>query len=227
MIEEIRAVMVFEYRRYMRARVFWSSLLGSTAISLFGALAFYVGYEYLPDALMMSLLLLATLGGVGTLILFQAMSLGEALFDDAVDGRALPDLWLTGMAPLSIVLGRWLFAGFSTLLTLVAVAPALWLGARAGNLNLMTLTGTLLIFWLSVMRLLPEQFLVKIQGHRAQLLGWTQSESAGFGGAGILLAFSLAAFYFWQGVAGGIGALPPMPVFLFSPPLVMFEAHRT
>ncbi|MFN7017178.1 MAG: hypothetical protein ACK4P5_08460, partial [Fimbriimonadales bacterium] len=61
-MEEIRAVMVFEYRRYMRARVFWSRLLANTAIGSIGALAFYVGNEYLPDALMMSLLLLAMLG---------------------------------------------------------------------------------------------------------------------------------------------------------------------
>ncbi len=226
MIEEIRAVMVFEYRRYMRARVFWLLLLGSTAIGLIGALAFYVGNEYVSDALTMSLLLLATLVGLGALILIQVLSLGDALFDDAVDGRALPDLWLTGMSPLSLILGRWLFAGFYTLLTLVAVAPALWLGARAGGVSLMMLMGTLLLFWLSVMRLLPEMFLVKIRGRRAQLLGWTDSEVVGEGAAGFLLALSLAVFYFWQAVLGGISLPPAMPVLLFSPPLVMLEAHR-
>lgn len=225
MMEEIRAVMVFEYRRYMRARVFWSRLLANTAIGSIGALAFYVGNEYLPDALMMSLLLLAMLGLLGMLILFQVMSLGDALFDDAVEGRALPDLWLTGMSPLSLILGRWLFAGFYALFSLVAFAPALWLGARAGGVSLVMLMGTLLIVWLSVVRLLPELFLVKIQARRAQLQGWTDSAVVGEGTAGPSLAFMLAVFYFWL-VFGGMDVPPAMPVFLLSPPLAMFEAHR-
>lgn len=227
MIEEIRAVLLFEYRRYMRARAFWSRLLWTVGISMAAALAFYVGGVYLPDALVVNILLIGVLVGLSALILFQVTPLGDALFDDAADGRALPDLWLTGMSPLSLVLGRWLFAGFYALFTLVAVAPAIWLGARAGGLNLTLLAGALLLFWLSVMRMLPELFLVKILRRRAQLQGWTPSDASGEGAAGISLTLLIVAFYFWQTIAGAGSAPPPMPVFLFSPPLTLFEAHRT
>lgn len=226
MIEEIRAVLLFEYRRYMRARVFWKGLLWKTAFSLVAALAFYVGYAYEPNSPIISILPWLALVGLGAVILFQMLSLGAALFDDAVEGRALPDLWLTGMTPLSLVLGRWLFAGFYVLLTLVALAPALWLGALACRISMATLTSALLVFWLSVMRLLPELFLASVQQRRAQLLGWADSEGSSGGGEGTTLTLLLVMFYFWLMAFGAFGVPPAMPVFLFAPPLALIETHR-
>ncbi|RMH05731.1 MAG: hypothetical protein D6697_11975 [Armatimonadetes bacterium] len=224
MIQEICAVLLFEYRRYMRARVFWVGLLWKTALGLVAALAFYVGNAYFPDALITNFLLWVLLGGLGVLILFQMISLGGVLFDDAVEGRALPDLWLTGMAPLSLVLGRWLFAGFYALLTLVALAPAIWLSVLASGSSITMLASALLMFWLSVMRLLPELFLTRIQRLRAQLLGWVDKEVGGEAGAGISLTIMLVLFYIES--IGRRDAPPAMPVFLFAPPLTILEAHR-
>ncbi|GIV06588.1 MAG: hypothetical protein KatS3mg016_2163 [Fimbriimonadales bacterium] len=226
MIEEIRAVLLFEYRRYMRARVFWKGLLWKTTFSLVAALAFYVGYAYEPNTPIISILPWLAMVVLGAVILFQMLSLGGALFDDAVEGRALPDLWLTGMTPLSLVLGRWLFAGFYALLTLVALAPALWLGALACRMSMTLIASALLVFWLSVMRLLPELFLASVQRRRAQLLGWVDSEVGSEGGEGTALALMLVMFYFWLMASGAFDAPPAMPVFLFAPPLVLVETHR-
>lgn len=226
MIEEIRAILLFEYRRYMRARVFWKGLLRKTAFSLVVALAFYVGYAYERDAVLTTLLPWIALVGLGAVILSQMLSLGEALFDDTVEGRALPDLWLTGMAPLSLVLGRWLFAGFYALLTLVALAPALWLGALACGLSITTIASALLMLWLSVMRLLPELFLAHIRRRRAQLLGWIGRDTGNETGAGFSLTLLLTMFYFLLMGFGAFDAPPAMPVFLFAPPLALLETHR-
>ncbi|MCS7208630.1 MAG: hypothetical protein NZ874_03575 [Fimbriimonadales bacterium] len=226
MIDEIRALLLFEYRRYMRARQFWRQLLRNVGISLALALALYWLGAVSGDTVAL-ILFLAALLTLGWLMVIQVLPLSAALFDDAYEGRALPDIWLTGMTPLSLALGRWLFAGLYTLFTILAVAPALWLSARAVGVNFGMLLTTLLVFWLSLMRMLPELFIVKVHRRRMQLLSLQQSSGAvGSGTSGILIAVHSSLLYFIF-VLTWMDAPPSMPVFLFAPPMALIEAHRT
>lgn len=226
MIEEIRAVLLFEYRRYMRARFFWLRLLWNAGISVAAAIILYAATDYSQGSLSLVVLLFIALLGLGVLMMFQILPLGEALFDDSYEGRTLPDLWLTGMSPLSLVLGRWAFAGFYTLFTLLALAPMVWLTARVASVSIGLLMGTLLIFWLSLMRMLPELFSSKIQYRRGQLEGWLGTGSASGVGSSVSLMFLLTWFYLVL-LLQGMATPPAIPVFLFAPPLALVEAHRT
>ncbi|MCS6918766.1 MAG: hypothetical protein NZM28_03265 [Fimbriimonadales bacterium] len=225
MIEELRAVLLFEYRRYMRARVFWARLLWNASIGAAAAIVFYLASDAFQGSLALAVLLFTAFVGLGVQMMFQILPMGSALFDDSYEGRALPDLWLTGMSPLSVAVGRWAFAGLYTLFTLLTLSPMIWLVARAAGVSVASLIATLLIFWLSLMRLAPELFSLKARECLAQLQGWREKTDLLASSSGTLLTMLLASSYLWL-LFLGMSAPPAMPIFLFAPPLALLEAHR-
>ncbi|MDW8106985.1 MAG: hypothetical protein RMK45_05850 [Armatimonadota bacterium] len=225
MMDEIRAVLLFEYRRYMRARRYWVRLLRNAGIGALIAVVLHAVDTIYQSAFDTAFLALPALFAVGFLIASQVLSLAEALFDDAYEGRALPDLWLVGMSPLSLVLGRWVFAGFYALFTVIALAPAIWLSARVVGVSFALVATALAVSWLSVMRDVPELFLYKIYRRRAELQGWQLESGTGESSATVVLGILLVMFYFVLAIVAA-GAPPAMPIFLFAPPLALMEAHR-
>jgi len=147
MLADIWAVAWFEYRRHLRSRLFWRRLLGGALLALLLTVllswALYsltqIGSPLRSYAIMLQLML-SLQGLVG---LIAPLFMTPQVFSDKTRRGETPDIYMTALHPLAIVLGRLLAVGLQTGLTLLVLFPA--------GVFICQLAGFPMLYWVQVL----------------------------------------------------------------------------
>ncbi len=147
MLSDLWAVAWFEYRRHLRSRVFWRRALGSTLLvlsitALLGWTLYYFTQLGNP-ARLYALLLQVMLSLQGLIGLVAPLFMTPRAFSDKTRRGETPDLYMTALHPLGIVLGRLLAVGLHSGLIFLMLLPA--------GVFICQLAGFPIYYWVLVM----------------------------------------------------------------------------
>ncbi len=224
MWDEVRAVFWLEYRRHLRSRRFWRHLLliAGLSLGLAGGVGMWFSQSEMASVLVqvMPMTSVVVIGLLGSLAMLAPALIVPHIFSDSHRSRELPDIYLTALHPLSIVLGRCLAAGAQMGIVLLTLAPA--------GVLICQIAGFAPSYWLAVLAMTWFSLLI-LAGLSVLGLGkhfpgdsegrFTETSHNPTGWLFYLLPVSLLVFT-WNSL---FGVEIHLPFLLISPILIPYE----
>ncbi|MCS6923100.1 MAG: hypothetical protein NZM10_01850 [Fimbriimonadales bacterium] len=124
-----------EYRRFVRSRRYWALLLGTLIVTLLGCLILWAIAVLLPAVVSTGTLpfAVAPMSALASMPNYIQGVANTRLMYDTYKTRTLPDLFLTPLHPLGVVLGKMAASTALATLSLLTLTPAaLWICALQG-----------------------------------------------------------------------------------------------
>lgn len=240
-LDGIWAVCQFEYRRHLRWRPFWRALVGVALLTLMGtALTLWLATLFARGRIISGaqpFLFQMSVAAPGVAAFVVATGLAVQIFSDRTKRGVLPDMFMTALHPLEVVLGRLLTVGMLTAVAMFAVVPVSIAMALLAGVSLVGTLSSLWVVWLTAMlwaalvagasqRTFPEP-----ESSESELPRGSQRPArAEFGGMVVIVLFSLFLYLLITGyVASKLGFsihLPLLGLLPFIAPLEVLLPYR-